>query len=246
MTRTETSTDLKDEPVSSTEETSKVTNMENMFANTMNLQSLKLGKGFRFAASNTDLPEPPNNDKIAGKWRNLGSGDQKKPLGKNLWTSSELMMKYNGETDADTYVWQPTGISIDLVSENFSFPKVQISGKKQTVTPTEKASLSLTDALPKNDTGTQLLVSYDTPNDEWQKAGFSLKVKPSTTQPYIQTAEVQVSPDATPIITQFDESKKQGGTIVDLNLSPELTVPQSLTAKNYSTTIVWTIQQGPK
>ncbi|WP_429976086.1 hypothetical protein [Enterococcus sp. DIV0086] len=104
MTRTETSTDLKDEPVSSTEETSKVTNMEHMFSNTTNIQLLKLGKGFRFAASNTELPKPPNNDKIVGKWRNLGSGDQKKPLGKNLWTSSELMMKYNGETDADTYV----------------------------------------------------------------------------------------------------------------------------------------------
>ncbi|MGK0607389.1 hypothetical protein, partial [Enterococcus gilvus] len=82
----------------------------------------------------------------------------------------------------------------------------------------------------------------------WQKAGLSLKVSPTTTQTYIQTNETQISSDAAPIITQFDESKKNAATLVDLDLAPKLTVPPAsatLVPKDYSTTIDWTIQQGP-
>ncbi|MGK0607439.1 hypothetical protein, partial [Enterococcus gilvus] len=85
---------------------------------------------------------------------------------------------YNGPSDEDTYVWQPTGMYIDAVADTFSFPKVHISGKEQTVTPTRNAHLTLTDALPKNASGTQVVVSYETAEDEWQKAGLSLKVSP--------------------------------------------------------------------
>ncbi|EIQ7138618.1 DUF285 domain-containing protein, partial [Enterococcus faecalis] len=219
-----------------------------MFTNTTNLRSLTLGKSFKFTAVDMGLPDPPNNSDYNGKWRNVGSGTPQKPLGKNLWTADEFMKTYNGPSDEDTYVWQPTGMYIDAVADTFSFPKVHISGKEQTVTPTRNAHLTLTDALPKNASGTQVVVSYETAEDEWQKAGLSLKVSPTTTQTYIQTNETQISSDAAPIITQFDESKKNAATLVDLDLAPKLTVPPAsaaLVPKDYSTTIDWTIQQGP-
>ncbi len=229
-------------------DTRKVTNMDSMFSDAIKLQSLTLGKTFKFASTHTEFPEPSNDEKFSGKWRNVSIGTPQKPLGENLWTSDELTTKYNGETDADQYVWQPTGMYINEVADTFSFPKVQISGEKQTVISTGKSSLSLTDALPKNDIGTQLLVSYETPDDDWQNIGLSLKITPTTTQIYVKTTEVHVSSDPAPIITQFDESEKQAATIVDLDLAPELTVPPAsaaLVAKDYSTTIDWTIQQGP-
>ncbi|MGK0607275.1 BspA family leucine-rich repeat surface protein [Enterococcus gilvus] len=221
-------------------------NMGSMFKNMTKLKSLTLGKNFSFKTTDVGLPAPPNNADYNGKWRNISSGTPQKPLGKNLWTADEFMKTYNGPSDEDTYVWQPTGMYIDAVADTFSFPKVHISGKEQTVTPNRNAHLTLTDALPKNASGTQVVVSYETAEDEWQKAGLSLKVSPTTTQTYIQTNETQISSDAAPIITQFDESKKPAATLVDLDLAPKLTIPPaSLAAKDYSTTIDWTIQQGP-
>ena len=226
-----------------------VDGMSSMFKNMTKLKSLTLGKYFSFKTIDTGLPDPPNDKNFGGKWRNVSSGTPQNPLGKNLWTADEFMKNYNGSSDEDTYVWQPKGIYINEVADTFSFPKVQLSGNKQTVTPTGNAHLTLTDALPKNDTGTQLLVSYETPDGAWQKAGLSLKITPTTTQTYVKTTEVLVSSDPAPIITQFDESEKQAATFVDLDLAPELTVPPAsaaLVPKDYSTTIDWTIQQGPK
>ncbi|EIB6116353.1 BspA family leucine-rich repeat surface protein, partial [Enterococcus faecalis] len=80
-----------------------------MFSKSPKLKVLKLSKKiatFKGADGFALLSEITPSDIYTGKWQNVGEGTENNPKGSNIWTSTELLDKYNGATDADTYVWQ--------------------------------------------------------------------------------------------------------------------------------------------
>ncbi|EAC4616757.1 BspA family leucine-rich repeat surface protein [Listeria monocytogenes] len=94
-------------------DTSNVTNMLNMFAGASQLQNLALGGKFRFL-SNAGLPNPTPGIKYTGRWQNVGSGTVNNPKGMFINISSVLMGTYDGSTMADTYVWQPILLEVNV------------------------------------------------------------------------------------------------------------------------------------
>ncbi len=116
-------------------DTSKVTNMSSMFSGMQSLKIIRLGQSFSFY-TNAMLPSPISSEIYTGKWVNVGTGSIDFPNGLNIWSASELMANYNGETDSDTYVWQPNLIDAAPVTvkyqnsegEQLSEPTV-LSGK---------------------------------------------------------------------------------------------------------------------
>lgn len=86
-------------------DTSKVTSMSEIFTYDSQLSQLTLGKNFNFVGDGR-LPEIGSYNGYTGKWINLGLGSLESPAGKNIWSSAELMTNYNGDMDADTYIWQ--------------------------------------------------------------------------------------------------------------------------------------------
>ncbi|WP_429976375.1 MucBP domain-containing protein [Enterococcus sp. DIV0086] len=147
---------------------SKVMNMNRMFTNTVKLQSLTLGKNFKFLVSgggNPDIPTITPNNKYTGLWKNVGTGTEDIPKGANLWNSLDFQKYYNGNTDADTYVWQQFSapITVNYVDEKgktILTPQILkgISGDTYDAT-TNKYKLDVagytldTSKLPKNGTG---------------------------------------------------------------------------------------------
>lgn len=85
-----------------------VQNTKSMFWDTPNLSQITLGPLFKFGLEGP-LPTIRSFGKYTGKWINISTGSKEKPSGKNIWTSAELSKSFNGETDADTYVWQQLG-----------------------------------------------------------------------------------------------------------------------------------------
>ncbi|WP_334213242.1 BspA family leucine-rich repeat surface protein, partial [Lactococcus garvieae] len=81
----------------------KVANTTSMFYMTPNLSQITLGQLFKFGSG--ILPDI-SKEGYTGNWINVGSGTILNPKGKNVWTSQEFANRYNGNTDADTYVWQ--------------------------------------------------------------------------------------------------------------------------------------------
>jgi len=90
-------------------DTRYVSNVNDMFYGLTKLQAITLGKNFKFG-SYPQLPSLQKNDHYTGKWQNVGFGTRILPKGKNVWSSDEFMANYNGDTDADTYVWQPVTV----------------------------------------------------------------------------------------------------------------------------------------
>ncbi|WP_285004816.1 BspA family leucine-rich repeat surface protein [Lactococcus garvieae] len=108
---------------------SKVSNMNQMFANS-NIESLNLSGWDNSAAYYRDgvfsnipikqlvlgpkiilypemnLPDVLVNESYTGKWINVGIGTIESPKGTNIWSSTELLTRYNGAKDADTYIWE--------------------------------------------------------------------------------------------------------------------------------------------
>jgi len=78
-----------------------------MFFGAIGLRELTLGENFLFR-TNAALHAVPNNGYFTGSWQNVGSGNVNVPLGINTFTSTELMAQPNGQTMADTWVWQRT------------------------------------------------------------------------------------------------------------------------------------------
>ncbi|EAF4531706.1 LPXTG cell wall anchor domain-containing protein, partial [Listeria monocytogenes serotype 1/2a] len=61
-----------------------------------------------------NLYNPPTSTDYTGKWQNVGSGTVDKPKGSFIGTAMELMSTYDGSTMADTYVWQPMLIEVNV------------------------------------------------------------------------------------------------------------------------------------
>ncbi|ECL0066585.1 BspA family leucine-rich repeat surface protein [Listeria monocytogenes] len=96
--------------------TSKVINMSGMFylyALTQP-QNIILGSQFQFLSISVNLYNPPTSTDYTGKWQNVGSGTVDKPKGSFVGTATELMSTYDGSTMADTYVWQPMLIEVNV------------------------------------------------------------------------------------------------------------------------------------
>ncbi|MFK4897175.1 BspA family leucine-rich repeat surface protein [Lactococcus petauri] len=79
--------------------------MYKLFYGTYKLSQLTLGKNFDFG-EDADLPEHLESDTYTGRWINVGNGSLEAPEGKNIWSSAEFMTNYNGDVDADIYIWQ--------------------------------------------------------------------------------------------------------------------------------------------
>ena len=86
-------------------DTTSMPYMYKPFYGTYKLSELTLGKNFDFG-EDADLPEHLESDTYTGRWINVGTGSLEAPEGKNIWSSAELMTNYNGNVDADTYIWQ--------------------------------------------------------------------------------------------------------------------------------------------
>ncbi|MBC1385441.1 BspA family leucine-rich repeat surface protein [Listeria innocua] len=95
-------------------DTSKVTNMTDMFFGAQQLQMLTLGSQFQFVGTDANLPDPTPTAKYTGEWQNVGSGTVNKPKGSFVGTATELMSNYTGSTMADTYVWQPILLEVNV------------------------------------------------------------------------------------------------------------------------------------
>ncbi|ENI0606790.1 BspA family leucine-rich repeat surface protein [Listeria monocytogenes] len=95
-------------------DTSKVTTMQNMFVGASQLKMLTLGSQFQFLGTDAKLPNPTPSAKYTGEWQNVGNGTVDKPKGSFVGTAMELMSTYDGSTMADTYVWQPMLLEVNV------------------------------------------------------------------------------------------------------------------------------------
>ncbi|EAC4617292.1 BspA family leucine-rich repeat surface protein [Listeria monocytogenes] len=95
-------------------DTSKVADMQAMFRGTSKLQNLTLGSQFQFVGTDANLSNPTPTANYTGKWQNVGSGTVNKPKGSFIGTATELMSTYDGSTMADTYVWQPILLEVNV------------------------------------------------------------------------------------------------------------------------------------
>ncbi|EMY4661463.1 BspA family leucine-rich repeat surface protein [Listeria monocytogenes] len=96
--------------------TSKVINMSDMFYSydLTQPQNIILGSQFHFLSISVNLYNPPTSTDYTGKWQNVGSGTVDKPKGSFIGTATELMSTYDGSTMADTYVWQPMLLEVNV------------------------------------------------------------------------------------------------------------------------------------
>ena len=123
---------------------SKVSNMNQMFANS-NIESLNLsgwdnsGTYYREGVfsnmpikqlvlgpkvilySEMNLPDVLVNESYTGKWINVGIGTLEAPKGTNNWSSMELLTRYNGAKDADTYIWE-RNLQLDVCTKPSDIP----------------------------------------------------------------------------------------------------------------------------
>ncbi|EBF5184154.1 BspA family leucine-rich repeat surface protein [Listeria monocytogenes] len=88
--------------------------MVNMFNSTSHLQNITLGSRFGFKSNSSRLSDPPTTAKYTGKWQNVGNGTVDKPKGSFIGVAIELMYTYDGSTMADTYVWQPILLEVNV------------------------------------------------------------------------------------------------------------------------------------
>ncbi|ECZ8706644.1 BspA family leucine-rich repeat surface protein [Listeria monocytogenes] len=95
-------------------DTSNMPDMANMFDGASQLQNLILGNQFQFLNANEYLSNPTPTAKYTGKWQNVGNGTVDKPKGTFIGTANELMSTYDGSTMADTYVWQPVLLEVNV------------------------------------------------------------------------------------------------------------------------------------
>ena len=106
--------------------------MNQFLADVWYLKELKLGLNFSFVGWNnwSSNPYPVNlvdpsrmygfhSSYYTGYWQNVGTGTVDAPYGENILKSQELVLTYDGETMADTYVWQPRFIEGAPVTINY-------------------------------------------------------------------------------------------------------------------------------
>ncbi|MCL2577798.1 MAG: BspA family leucine-rich repeat surface protein [Defluviitaleaceae bacterium] len=88
--------------------TDSVMTMRFMFRNASSLRQLVLGENFSFINTwdSPDLPNVPANALFAGTWQNVGTGTIDDPQGEYIFSSSQLMLNYQGSIMADTWVWR--------------------------------------------------------------------------------------------------------------------------------------------
>ncbi|ENI0605457.1 BspA family leucine-rich repeat surface protein [Listeria monocytogenes] len=96
--------------------TSKVINMSDMFYSyaPTQPQNIILGSQFQFLSISVNLYNPPTSTDYTGKWQNVGNGTVDRPKGSFIGTATELMSTYDGSTMADTYVWQPALLKVNV------------------------------------------------------------------------------------------------------------------------------------
>jgi len=86
-------------------DTNRVTNMDNMLRGMYSLRYLTLGENFTFGEG-ARLPSIVRTREWTGSWQNVGHGTLESPQGDVILRSATLMRDYDGQTMADTYVWQ--------------------------------------------------------------------------------------------------------------------------------------------
>ena len=87
-------------------DTSRVINMTNMFASLNTLRVLTLGAGWQTNLTNQNLPLIPSSSRYTGRWENVGTGTIDNPQGNREYTSPNLLNTLDGNSRADTWIWQ--------------------------------------------------------------------------------------------------------------------------------------------
>lgn len=86
-------------------DTSRANNMSRMFTSTPELRELTLGPQFNFM--DATLLAVRQTEDFTGLWQNVGAGTVTNPTGEFVFTSAQLVAQFDGVTMADTFVWQP-------------------------------------------------------------------------------------------------------------------------------------------
>ena len=81
--------------------------LDGLFDSCANITKLTLGKGVKFPL---DGEQPEDLLKQSGTWVNMGEDDGSLTKGTNQWSSADLITKYKGDRDHDTYVRYTGGI----------------------------------------------------------------------------------------------------------------------------------------
>ena len=81
--------------------------LDGLFDSCANIAKLTLGKGVKFPL---DGEQPEDLLKQSGTWVNMGEDDGSLTKGTNQWSSADLITKYKGDRDHDTYVRYTGGI----------------------------------------------------------------------------------------------------------------------------------------
>ncbi|MBC6369783.1 BspA family leucine-rich repeat surface protein [Lactobacillus kullabergensis] len=81
--------------------------LDGLFDSCANIAKLVLGKGVKFPL---DGEQPEDLLKQSGTWVNMGEDDGSLTKGTNQWSSADLITKYKGDRDHDTYVRYTGGI----------------------------------------------------------------------------------------------------------------------------------------
>lgn len=110
-----------------------------MLQGTTSLRKLTVGPTFRFMnydwqgniRSDVSLPNITANSIYTGKWQNIGTGTEDTPTGKNVWTTTELKKNFDGQKDADTYIWQKKSVPAAPVTVRYvNSEGIEIQGSK--------------------------------------------------------------------------------------------------------------------
>jgi len=123
---------------------SNVTYFGAMFWQTNSLRQITLSESFH-GAMFEHLPNVLDNYQFTGYWQNVGFGTPDNPQGEFKFTTAELIASFDGETMADTWVWQPQSDyrlplppnlsihddyiirTIDITDEQFSFDIINLN-----------------------------------------------------------------------------------------------------------------------
>lgn len=97
------------------------TSMAGLFNKADSLSKISLGPGIKSLGTAVGLPDVPSDDIYTGKWINVGMGTIESPKGTNIWSSMELLNRYNGAKDADTYVWEKK-LQLDVQTKQANIP----------------------------------------------------------------------------------------------------------------------------
>lgn len=94
---------------------SDATTTNDMMSGMSSLNQLELGKATQLK-SDMNIPDVTKNHIYSGNWQNVGDGTIDEPKGEHVWSSSDLMNKFEAASMGDdTFVWQKVAKSTSTI-----------------------------------------------------------------------------------------------------------------------------------